>query len=154
MLKKSIQKGDKYKPTSPKDWKRNKDKSTRVKGLGYVSTSGKQVQPKKFVKISQCCTSECFKLISSDIQKSIFKYSYYHQTKEAQETFLAGCIALKVDNKIKRLTEAPKVLRENECEYTLKNDGSKVKYYSYYVVLSLWACFKFLRQELGLYRER
>lgn len=40
VLNSTVQKGAKYEPTSPKDWKQKKDKSTRVKGLGYVSNSG------------------------------------------------------------------------------------------------------------------
>ncbi|KAJ8877279.1 hypothetical protein PR048_021733 [Dryococelus australis] len=68
---------------------------------------------------------ECFKNFEKSEQKDIFDHFYSGQCKEAQDTYLAGCMNCKLSEYTK-VTVDPKEIRENTWNFQMKKNGSDV----------------------------
>lgn len=74
-----------------KKWPQNK-LTHRVQGNGYVTPKNKkEVPPKKFVNIFECCKKNFYEKLTVDQQKENLKSFYTLENKEQQDTFFMNC---------------------------------------------------------------
>lgn len=121
-----VKKGAKRRKVNIDKWKDNVRKSNRQSGLAYESKKSKLVvSSKSFHVVNKCCNTSCFQILGRSEQNDIFTSFYNDQNKEAQDTYLDGCMALK-HSENKKVTVEPKVVRANTWLFNLKKSGMEV----------------------------
>lgn len=120
-------KGAKYVRLDKDKWKRNIAKRRRTAVLDYIGVGSKVHMPgTTFVVVKKCCSKECFKLFEYNDQRDKFNTFYSHQSKEAQDTFLASCMALNGGQVRKRKTVNPVKERNFTWKYSMKKSGDDI----------------------------
>lgn len=102
--------------THPECYKRNIIREARVKGKGYETYKGKQVQGKVLTQNITCkCPLKCYLKIDDECKKQIWEYFYTLESKNAQDLYL------------QTLVEAKEVSRRSICrqniEQTINGSG-------------------------------
>jgi hypothetical protein len=88
-----------------------------------VNTSGNVVGGKTFAAITECCNKKCYEKFTLDEQNDSFISLFKSGSKSLQDSFLASCMKVKDDTKVKRPTTDPKQNRVYTWTYSLKTEG-------------------------------
>jgi uncharacterized protein (DUF2147 family) len=100
-----------------------KIKQKRLFGEQYVNTIGKVVCGKTFAAVTECCNKKCYEKFTLDEQNDSFTSFFNGGSKSQQDSFLASCMKVKDDTKVKRPTTDPKQNRVYTLTYSLKTEG-------------------------------
>lgn len=103
---------------------RENAKQRRVSGEGYVTSSGKEVNGKKFTYVEQCCKENCWNKFSRNCQEEQFLNFYNSRDKCYQDSFLSKAMGTVLQ---KTVSVHAKKTRAHTWVYNLSINGMQSK---------------------------
>jgi len=120
--------------THPDTYKRNIIKYSRVKGVEYVSYSGKQVAAVKTG--SDCkCKLKCFSRLNQQIKADILTYFLSLESKDIQDTFLQSLVQKRevIRRRKRAVASNERASCSNESQQNIDINVRKNNFFQYFV---------------------